>query len=433
MEKKLRGRPETTGVIPGRYALSVGLPESVPPEGWAWRKLTDVARLESGHTPSRRKPEYWNGDVPWIGIKDARHAHGRDIHRTRECATELGIENSAARVLPTRTVCLSRTASIGYITRMGKPMSTSQDFGNWVCGSELLSRHLLWVLLADRESLFRFAHGSVHQTIYYPELKAFHVCLPPLDEQRRIAAVLGALDDKIELNRKMNRTLEEMAQAIFKSWFIDFDCHSDFVASDLGPIPKGWRVGRLDDVADVVMGASPKGTTYNDEQVGTPLINGPVEYGDYFPLKKKWTTAPTRLCREGDLIFCVRGSTTGRRVHSDGEYCLGRGVCAIRGKDHSQAFVDIAVEVGMERLLTKTTGSVFPNLSSKDIKSFSLIVPSSNALERFRDTVTPMRARLISNVREVETLAAIRDTLLPKLISGEIRVPAAEKTVEAVL
>jgi hypothetical protein len=154
------GRAATTGVILGDYALSVGMPSSPLPDDWRWTRLTDVARLETGHTPSRKHPEYWGGDIPWIGIRDATANHGGTLYWTNQSTNELGIANSSARVLPENTVCLSRTASVGYVVVMGRPMATSQDFVNWVCSSALDFRYLKYVLLAERESFLRFASGT---------------------------------------------------------------------------------------------------------------------------------------------------------------------------------------------------------------------------------------------------------------------------------
>jgi type I restriction enzyme S subunit len=114
----------TTDVIPGVAALSVGLPSQPAPPGWRWVRLTDVARLESGHTPSRKHPEYWNGDVPWLTLPDARAHHGKIITQTSQTISQAGLANSAARLLPADTVCLSRTASVGNVTRLGRPMAT---------------------------------------------------------------------------------------------------------------------------------------------------------------------------------------------------------------------------------------------------------------------------------------------------------------------
>src|SRR5262249_41675442 len=143
----------------------VGMPDRPAPEGWRWTPLTDVARLESGHTPSRKHSEYWGGPIPWIGIRDATGNHGRVIYETAENTNALGIANSSARVLPANTVCLSRTASVGYVVMMGRPMSTSQDFVNWVCSEQLNPHFLKYVLLSERQALQMFAVGSVHPTI----------------------------------------------------------------------------------------------------------------------------------------------------------------------------------------------------------------------------------------------------------------------------
>lgn len=265
------GRDAIEGVIKGRYSLSVGNPETPAPDGWKWTLLRDVARLESGHTPSRRKPEYWGGDIPWIGIRDATGNHGRTLLDTQQHTNQLGIDHSSARVLPANTVCLSRTASVGYVVVMGVPMATSQDFVNWVCSPDIDYRFLKYVLLAEHETYLSFASGTTHQTIYYPEVKAFHVCLPPVEVQRRIADVLQSFDDLIENNRRRVKVLQEMARAVYREWFVHFRFpgHEDatFADSDLGPIPEGWRASTCGAELDFVGGGTPskKEPTYWDE------------------------------------------------------------------------------------------------------------------------------------------------------------------------
>ncbi|MDA1316274.1 MAG: restriction endonuclease subunit S [Acidobacteria bacterium] len=193
------GRKATLRHILGNLSLAVGMPRTGARKGWRWSALTDLARLESGHTPSRRHPEYWGGSVPWIGIQDARENHGLRISDTLQKTNALGIANSSARVLPTNTVCLSRTASVGYVVVMGRPMATSQDFVNWVCSDKLNPDFLKYLILAEgRDGLLRYASGSVHQTIYFPEAKAFHICYPDIEEQVRLVRQCDSLREETQ-------------------------------------------------------------------------------------------------------------------------------------------------------------------------------------------------------------------------------------------
>jgi len=173
--------------------------------------------MESGHTPSRKHPEYWGGDIPWISIGDAKRNHGQTVETTTETTNELGIANSSSRVLPAGTVCVSRTASVGYVVVMGRDMATSQDFVNWVCTAKLRPRFLQYLFLAEGESLLRFASGSVHQTIYFPEAKAFHVCYPPPSEQQRIVGILDEAFDGIATAKANAEKNLRNARALFES------------------------------------------------------------------------------------------------------------------------------------------------------------------------------------------------------------------------
>lgn len=161
-------------------------PRRAPP-GWKWHKLTDLARLESGHTPSRNHPEWWGGDVPWIGLSDIRALDGITALETKEYTNRLGLENSSARLLPVNTVALCRTASVGMVTIMGRPMATSQHFANWVCTAQLNPTFLLHLFQASRARLHELASGSTIQDIYMNTIREFRVCVPDLREQRRLS------------------------------------------------------------------------------------------------------------------------------------------------------------------------------------------------------------------------------------------------------
>ncbi len=218
-----RFNSRSDALIPGDYALAVGNPASPIPEGWRWVALIDIARMESGHTPSRSRPEYWNGDVSWIGIADARQFHTGTISQTLQKTNSLGLANSAARLLPAGTVCVSRTASVGYVVKMGKPMATSQDFVNWVCTEAIAPDWLKWLFVAEGEALPKFGKGTTHTTIYFPEMMALHVALPPIEEQHEIVRrvdTLFAFADRLEARLATARKqVEQLTPALLAKAF----------------------------------------------------------------------------------------------------------------------------------------------------------------------------------------------------------------------
>ncbi len=451
-ETRTGGRPATTGVIPGDFALSVGKPDRPVPPGWRWTALSDVARLETGHTPSRRHPEYWGGDVPWIGIKDATENYGRRLTDTFQHTNELGIANSSARILPANTVCLSRTASVGYVVVMGKPMATSQDFVNWVCSDALDHRFLKYVLLAEHSAFLRFASGTTHQTIYFPEVKAFHVCLPPLPEQRAIAYILGTLDDKIELNRRMNETLEAIARALFKSWFVDFDpvrakaegrdpglpqhladlFPDSFEDSELGEIPSGWKVKSIGGLADVIGGTTPstKEPAYWDGGThawATPKDLSGLSVPVLLDTERRITDTGlsqvgSGLLPKGTVLLSSR-APIGYLAVAEIPVAINQGFIAMVPKTGTpNLFLLLWASVAHDEIVSRANGSTFLEISKANFRPIPIVTPSDCVMQKFEQLARPLYERIVNNVRQSRTLAALRDALLPKLISGELRV-----------
>jgi type I restriction enzyme S subunit len=279
-----------------------------------------------------------------------------------------------------------------------------------------------------RQALSMFGGGTNISNLNQGILEQLQVLLPTKPTQERVAGILSAYDDLIENNTRRIKIREEMAQMLYREWFVNFRFpgHESvkMVESELGPRPEGWLVKALGEVAAITMGLSPKGDTYNEEGDGSPLINGPVEFGERFTKAVKWTTAPTKLCKEGDLIVCVRGSTTGRYVKSDGIYCLGRGVCGLSSQ--YQCFVDLLFGNELPTLLAKTSGSTFPSWTGPQLKSHLVLCPPFEVLERFETIVRPMSGAVVLYSRKIQNLRTTRDFLLPKLISGEVSVEAAE-------
>lgn len=200
--------------------LPIAIPPDLPypPPGWRWLKLNEVARLESGHTPSRSRSDWWGGDVSWLSLTEIRALDGQWVESTQLRTNERGIANSAARILPRGTVCLSRTASVGFVAIMARPMATSQDFANWVCGEDVDPDYLMYALICSRSMLRDLATGATHKTIYMPLLEAFHLCAPDVEEQRRIAirlkAQLAEVEEARHAARAQVREVGKLADAI---------------------------------------------------------------------------------------------------------------------------------------------------------------------------------------------------------------------------
>jgi type I restriction enzyme S subunit len=272
--------------------------------------------------------------------------------------------------------------------------------------------------------------GSAQPQITITNLSSKEFVRPPLPVQRRIAGILSAYDELMENIQRRIRILEAMARALYCEWFVHFRIPAEVltkagagpklprVASPLGDIPKGWEVKKLGDVANITMGLSPKGDTYNEEGDGTPLVNGPVEFGERFTKQVKWTTAATKFCKEGDLVVCVRGSTTGKYVKSDGTYCLGRGVCGLSSK--YQCFVDLLFENELPTLLGQTSGSTFPSWTGPQLKNHPVQSPPPELLARFEVLVKPMSDAVLGYSRKIQNLRRTRDLLLPRLLSGQV-------------
>jgi type I restriction enzyme S subunit len=179
-------------VFQGITPVVIGPPLEPAPAGWSWQRLSTLADLESGHTPSRRQPEWWGGDIPWIALPDIRALDGKVAMETKGYTNPLGIKNSSARILPKDTVVFGRDVQVGFTTIMGRPMATSQHFFNWICASDLAPRFLMQALRASKTYMETKSSGAIHQTIYMPAAREFHVCLPTRKQQDQLTTQLDA-------------------------------------------------------------------------------------------------------------------------------------------------------------------------------------------------------------------------------------------------
>ncbi|MBZ0086902.1 MAG: restriction endonuclease subunit S [Thermomonas sp.] len=307
--------------------------------------------------------------------------------------------------------------------------------------------------------------GAVMPKLTQGNLNKIELECPPLKEQRAIAYILGTLDDKIELNRKQNETLEAMARALFKAWFVDFepvrakmegrwqrnsplppgeglgvrglpahlyDLFPDrLVDSELGGIPEGWEVASVDVEFDVTMGQSPPGNTYNEIGEGLPFYQGRSDFEFRFPKRRVYCTAPTRLAKNGDTLVSVRAPVGDINMASE-DCAIGRGVGAVRHKTGCRSYTyQFMSSISDVFARFDAEGTVFGSIGKKDFHSISHVKPPRDLVLAYEKLVAQPDDQIERSERESRSLAQLRDTLLPKLISGELRVPDAEAFLKA--
>ncbi len=286
-----------------------------------------------------------------------------------------------------------------------------------------------------RQAVTAMSSMSTRASLNNGMLDRLTILLPPRPTQRAIAAVLKALDDKIDVNRKMNRTLEEMAQAIFKSWFIDYDGHDELVGSELGPIPKGWEVRRGDQIADVAIGKTPprkerEWFSTNPADIRWMSIRDMGKCGAFIIETAEHLTEAAierfrvRRIPPNTVVLSFK-LTVGRVAITDGEMLSNEAIAHFKlasGADLTPHFLYCYLSAFRYETLGSTS-SIARAVNSKMIKAMPILVPSRSAIARFEGVAAPLFQRMKANAHESRTLAALRDALLPKLISGKLRVP----------
>lgn len=235
-----------------------------------------------------------------------------------------------------------------------------------------------------------------------------------LSEQKRIAAILSSLDEKIETNRKINARLEELAQALFKSWFIDFEPFG-------GQMPKDWKTGILSDIANIVMGQSPKGECINSNQHGMIFYQGKTEFGDRFPSVKNFTTNITRVAPVNSVLLSVRAPVGDVNITLN-ECCIGRGIASIDYKYGSNSFLFLLLKNKTDYFdIFDKGGTVFGCINKKSLEEMPIFLPTTSTIASFNEILHPIDVELERRNNESARLAALRDTLLPKLMLGELK------------
>ena len=407
-------------------------PDEVP-EGWELVTLTDVAQLETGHTPSKDKPQYWNGDIPWVSLHDTKNLDGLRIDETQQTISPLGLANSSARLLPEGTVVFSRTATVGKATILGHEMATSQDFANYICGDQLHNEYLAHLFRFMKPEWERLMAGSTHNSIYMEVFRKLQILLPPLEEQKAIAealsdvdALLASIDAAIEKKRNvktatMQRLLtgEERLPGFKGEW-------DEYRVGDIFQFLKTANNPRRD--------LSPEGTVqylhYGDLHTGM----GPhLDCRDQpLPAIEEKRIGSADWIRDGDLVMADASEDyegVGKSVEmrgADGKKVVaGLHTLLLRGREDALAdgfkgYIQYIPEV-RRKVRRIATGTSVYGLSKSKLRDVEISLPERDEQRAIAEILSDMDAEIEAWEKRRAKTEAVKTGMMQELLTGETR------------
>ena len=317
------------------------------------------------------------------------------LTRTSETQEELGMSSVALKDYP--------DATFNGFTKRLRPKNNTEIVPEYA-GFYFRSPRF-------RATMTSMASITTRASLNNGMLSELTIVIPPLPEQRAIASVLSSLDGKIDLLHRQNKTLEAMAETLFRQWFVE-------------EADEGWREGKIPDEFDFTMGLSPPGESYNEEGIGIPLYQGNADFEFRFPKRRVFTTDPKRFAEQFDTLISVRAPVGAQNMAGE-RCCIGRGVATFRYKRNNNYYT--YTHFKMKSLMKEIeqfnqTGTVFGSISKSDFEDLAIAIPSVEFVDAFQKDIKPTDDKVIANCMQIRTLEKLRDVLLPKLMSGEVRV-----------
>lgn len=394
-----------------------------------WKEVTlgEIGTIVGGATPSTKNTSFYDGNIPWLTPKDLSVNSNKYILRGERNITEAGFKSCSCKMLPKGSVLFSSRAPIGYVAITANDMCTNQGFKSVIPNEETDSEFLYYLLKYNKDNIASQGSGTTFAEVSGKTMKEIEVMVPKeTDDQHRIASILSSLDRKIELNNKINADLEEMAQAIFKNWFVDFEPFKDgkFVDSELGMIPEGWKVGSPYEYAKVVYGAPYKSAKFNDNGEGLPLIRI-RDLKDCNPQFYTPEILPqTEYVNMGDIVAGMDAEFV-PHIWKGNTGLLNQRVCKLMPQQTSisNLFVLYLMKPELEFVQSYKTGTTVSHLGKADIDKFVVVLPPLEVVEECSKILDSILQRIKNISAESRTLSTLRDTLLPRLMSGEIEIP----------
>lgn len=397
-------------------------------EEWKTYKLSEIGNIVGGATPSTKIAENYDGDIPWITPKDLSDFSGRFIKYGERNITQQGFDSCSCQMLPKNSVLFSSRAPIGYVAIAAAPLCTNQGFKSVVPNEEIVdSRFLYYLLKFNKDRIAGMGSGTTFMEVSGGVMKNVEVSLPVIAIQKHIAEILSSIDDKIELNNRINHNLEDQAQALYKSYFVDFEPFKGgkFVDSELGMIPEGWRVAEL---GTVTRQNSQKVKDRIDVKVLSPVTTGELVLSEEYFTKQVFSESISKYLVVKPLHFAynparVNIGSIGMNMFSfDG--CVSPVYVVFECEKGYHHFFDYyrKTESFKDEVLNRAIGGVRQTLSYKDFALIKLVYPPYDIVEKFNCIYAGLLENKNSIKREISKLSELRDTLLPKLLSGELKI-----------
>lgn len=411
-------------------------------------RLGDVAKVVSGYAFS--SADFGESGIPVVKIANVRNGFV-DLSETQFVSPEFLALDSKYHVRR-GDILISLTGShltqpnsvVGRVALFRSQADIcllNQRAGKIIVRNpEICDSLFLFYSLSSPEKLrmiARLAHGAASQANVSPtQVESIELFLPATDTQRAIASILSAYDDLIENNTRRIKILEEMAQRLYREWFVNFRFPGHekvpMVDSEMGPIPQGWHVKTLGDLADITMGQSPPSEFYNTSGLGLPFHQGVTDFGTRFPKDRTFCSVENRLAEPQDTLVSVR-APVGRLNIALKKMVIGRGLCAIRSKFGEQAILFQQLKDHFREEDSMGSGTIFKAVTKQDVYGIKLMQADHQTGAKLESWLRPVFRQLEVLAAKNNNLRATRDLLLPKLISGEVSVEniAAETEVEA--
>ena len=397
------------------------------PEHWKTVRLEEIADVRGGASFPKAYQGNTEGEYPFYKVSDMNLRGNETLMQASNNWVEKdAVKTLRAKLFSKDTVIFPKVGAAVH-TNKKRLLSCDGLVDNNVMGVTIrdydlcIPYYLLyWFVFVD---LVDFSNPGPLPSITATRVKNAKIPLPLLPEQRAIAHVLQTIQEA-KSTRQRELALERERKAALMDYLFSYGTKGEpHKQTEIGEIPESWEVAKLGEITEIIMGQSPKGDTYNTDGEGEPLINGPAEFGSEYPTPVQWTSKLTKLCKDGDILFCVRGNTTGRMNIADQRYCIGRGIAAIREKIQKSDTLFIRNLLEYERSslyrIAIGGGSTFPNISTAHLKNYTVALPSISEQSQIAEILQAFDAKIAALEKEAERLDELFHAMLDELMTGQ--------------